>query len=347
MKLKKPVNYFFGFVGLFILFGLFYNYSLLNYGFSQLKGQLKIIINAQPIEKVLADPEFPDSLKNKLILIQEIKAFAVENIGINPSNNYTTVYDQKGKPVLWVLTASEPYELKAFEWTFPFLGKVSYKGFFDLDRGIIEMAELKNAGYDVELGKVGAWSTLGWFNDPILTNMLDRNEGDLANLVIHELTHGTLFVKGDVDFNENLASFIGHQGALRFLEYKFGNNSPQMKKYLDDSQDEKIYTDYIINSAFRLDSLYSTVKNEKTSVKEELKINLINQIISETKELDVIDKERSEKLSEKILSYKNAYFLSFLRYGSKQDDFQNQLEAVFENDLKAYLLHLKALYPSL
>ncbi|HET6245852.1 MAG: aminopeptidase [Bacteroidetes bacterium] len=347
MKLKKPLFYFFGFTGLLILSGLIFNLSLLNYGLSQLKGQLHVIINAQPIEKVLADPLFPDSLKNKLILIQEINAFAMQHIGINPSNNYTSVYDQKGKPVLWVLTASDPYQLKEYEWSFPFLGNVSYKGFFEYGRGEIELEKLKSEGYDAELGAVGAWSTLGWFNDPILSNMLNRNEGDLANLVIHELTHNTLFVKDDVDFNENLASFIGHQGALRFLVYKFGENSPQMQKYLESSTDEKVYNDYINKSALRLDSLYMTMDNQQNHIKEELKNNMLKEIISQSESLELHNKQRYTELTKKIENYKNAFFLSYIRYGAKQDDFEQELDMLFKNDLKAYLLHLKALYPSL
>ncbi|MBA3901938.1 MAG: aminopeptidase, partial [Bacteroidetes bacterium] len=212
---------------------LLFNFSLVGYGFSQLKGQLAILLNTQPIEEVLADPAFPDSLKTKLILIQEIRAFAVDSIGINPSENYTTFYDQKGKDILWVLTACEPYELKAYEWTFPLLGAVQYKGFFDLEKGKKEEEKILNSGLDGGLGRVGAWSTLGFFKDPVLSNMLAYEDGNLANLIIHELTHGTLFVKGDVEFNENLANFIGDQGAIRFLKQRYGEESAELKEYLE------------------------------------------------------------------------------------------------------------------
>ncbi|MBK7966761.1 MAG: aminopeptidase [Bacteroidetes bacterium] len=107
-----------------------FNFRLVNYGVAQLKGQLKILYDAEPIETKLSDATFPDSLKAKLRLIQEIKKFANDSLGLVVSKNYTKVYDQKGKPVLWVITASRAFSMKAYEWNFPFLGNVSYKGFF-------------------------------------------------------------------------------------------------------------------------------------------------------------------------------------------------------------------------
>ena len=83
-------------------------------------------------------------------------------------------------------------------------------------------AELESEGYEVRIRPVGAWSTLGFFNDPILSNMLERSPGALAELIIHEMTHATLYVKDGVDFNENLATFVGEQGALEFLEAQYG-----------------------------------------------------------------------------------------------------------------------------
>ena len=347
MNFKKYLIYWFCTFELVVLTALIYNQNIISYGLSQLKGQLNIIINARPINEVLADPEFPDTLKSKLILIQEIKAFAIDSIGINNSNNYNTVFDQKGKSILWVLSASEPYELKAYEWSFPFLGKVSYKGFFNLNKGKIELSALKSLHYDAEMSQVGAWSTLGLFNDPILSNMLKLDEGRLANLIIHELTHGTLYVKGDVDFNENLASFIGDQGALRFLAYKYGNHSVEMKKYLESNRDEKVYDKYIIENAKRLDSLYDTIKNEKREIKEELKNKMLQDIISGASKLDLYEKEKYARLTKKIKTHKNAFFMSFIRYSAKQHDFENELHLTFNNDLKEYLHYLKTIYPSI
>src|SRR5690606_38017292 len=117
-------KWFFVFLGLLAVLAIWYN-KLVGYGISQGYGQLKIILNTKPVEEVLSDPAFPDSLKSRLRLIEEIRQFAFDSLGINPSDNYTSVYDQKGKPLLWVVTASEPFRLEPKKWEFPFLGSVS------------------------------------------------------------------------------------------------------------------------------------------------------------------------------------------------------------------------------
>jgi predicted aminopeptidase len=326
--------------------GLLWNYSLISYGMMQLKGQLDIILNARPVEEVLADAAVPDSVKYKLRLIEEIRDFAVEELGINPSENYTTYYDQKGKPVLWVLTACEPYEMKAYEWKFPVLGVVSYKGFFKEDKGLREQEIIQKMGLDGELGKAGAWSTLGYFRDPVLSDMIAYSEGNLANLIIHELTHGTLYVKGDVDFNENLASFIGDKGALLFLEHRFGKASDEMKKYLQERHDDQIYSDYIISSAEKLKSFYERIRDAAAEEKKQKKQQALDEIIKGIKDLPLLDGTRYLKAEERIKKQKNAYFMSFIRYNSKLDEFEKELQENFGNDLKKYLNHLKEIYPS-
>lgn len=321
---------------------------LIGYGISQLKGQLRIIREAKPIEEFIGDSNFPDSLKSKLILIQEIKVFAIDSLGINPSDNYTTFYDQKGKPLLWVVTASEPYALKSYEWEFPFLGKVTYKGFFEKESGAKEEEKLKKEGYDTDLGIVGAWSTLGWFKDPILSSMLKKREGNLANLIIHELTHGTLYIKNDVDFNENLASFIGNKGALVFLKNKYGESSEEYKSYLEDKADDELFSKYILQGCQSLDSLYKTFAPETSiETKEEKKLAMIESIVTGLKHLPFYDKEDYLKIGSYALKEKNAFFMSYVRYRSEQTEFETELELKFNGNLKAYLSHLKTVYPSL
>jgi predicted aminopeptidase len=330
-----------------LLFFLF-NFQLLNYGFNQFKGQLNVIMNAKSLDKVLLDTAFPDSLKENLILIQEIKSFAFNSLGINHSDNYSAVYDQKGEPVLWVLTATEPYNLKAKEWKFPFLGKVSYKGFFKKEDGLKEELSLKVKGFDTDLGNASGWSTLGWFKDPVLSEMLRYKKGNLANLIIHELTHGTLYVKNNVEFNENLASFIGDKGALLFLEKKFGKNSKEYEEYLTGKMDEDIFRDYVLSSAKKLDSLYKELEKETSvDIKEQKKNALFEEIASGIDELPLKDQIKYQKMKIKMLEIKNSFFMAYIRYDAKLDDFEEELNQKFNNDLKAYLSHLKSIYPSL
>ncbi len=332
---------------LLLLCFIIWQFKLIIYGIEQGVGQFKIIYYSQPIEEVQKDPLFPDSLKQKLALVQEIKAFAIDTLGINNSKNYTTVYNQKGKPILWVLTASEKYELKAKEWTFPLLGSVSYKGFFNYEKGLKEQEQLKEQGYDTDYDVVGGWSTLGWFKDPILSNMLLKKEGNLANLIIHELTHGTLYVKSNVDFNENLASFVGDKGAEKFLEYKYGKNTDQYQRYEQGKADMVLYSNHILNGAKRLDSLYKAFSAATPVViKDSLKTKTIKEIIATANNLPFYKKNRFSKLFKKGELPNNSFFMDYKRYRSKQDFFEKEFKNKFNSDLKKYLQYLKNKYPT-
>jgi predicted aminopeptidase len=322
-------------------------HELLGYGIGQGYGQLKIIINTQPVEEVMQDHAFPDSLKSKLKLVQEIRKFAFDSLGINYSDNYTTVYDQKGKPLLWVVTGAEPFQLKAKEWTFPFLGTVSYKGFFDHEKAKIEELDLYKQGYDTSIGEVSGWSTLGWFKDPILSEMLKRSPGSLANLIIHELTHGTLYVKDNVNFNENLASFVGDKGALKFLEHKYGKNSKEYIQYTRSRILSKEYTNLVLKYADTLSSLYSGFTMEMSiEEKKKKKAQLLEHINNDLTNFLNLHKFSSKK-TRIMKSINNTFFLDFKRYGENLDNFEQEYRTKFNCDIKKYMDYLKNKYPSL
>lgn len=326
---------------LIVLFCLCWH-ELVIYGISQGAGQVAMVWEAKPIKEVLADSNFPDSLKNKLTLIEEIKRFAIDSIGISTSDNYSTVYNQHNKSLLVTVSACEPYALKAKEWYFPFLGAVSYKGFFNKKAASKEILDLKIRGYDIDVYSPSGWSTLGWFKDPILTNMLYKSEGQLANLIIHELTHSTIYLKSSVTFNENLANFIGDKGAEAFLIYKFGTNSKQYISYEQSKLDDKCYTEYILQSTQRLDSLYKSfdaTMDEKT--KQLKKMELIHTIVLGVNLLPLHKKGRYFKFTLQAFSEKNAFFMAFDRYDSQYEIFQKEYAEKYNSNLKLYLNALK------
>lgn len=330
-----------------LVFSLAYR-DLMEYGWMQGKGQLEIYFEAKPISAVLQNKNVPDSLKKKLILVQEIRQYAIDSLGINNSKNFTSLYNQHGKPSLWVLTASEKFSLKTKVWSFPFLGSVSYKGFFDEEKGKFAKNKLQNEGYDTDLGTVADWSTLGWLSDPILSNTLSFPIGDLSNIIIHELTHGTLYVKNNVDFNENLASFIGDKGAVKFLIHQYGIDSPEYLQYEHHKADRKLYADYILKSAARLDSLYKQFKpNESVAEKEAEKMNLIQSIVANVSELNLYNKAKYIKYSQDAFKSKNAFFIAFKMYDSQYDYFDKELHQKFGNNLRNYLDYLKKKYPNI
>ena len=319
---------------------------LLYYAYVQAKGQLHVVTNTTEVDEILADPQTPDSTKFKLKLIQEVKRFAVDSLGINPTDNYTTVFDQKGKPILWVVTACPPFEMEAKEWSFPLIGSFSYKGFFRYNMAVEEEKKWKDQGLDTNIRTAGGWSTLGWFKDPVLSNMLGRKEGDLAELIIHELTHGTLFVKDSLQFNENLATFIGTKGAELFLSQKFGPNSVELTSYMQENEDSERFTDHILRGAVGLDSLYQTFGSMPDHTRLEQKQTYIRKIFSKIDTLSLHRKDDYLKFYENYQA-NNTYFMSYLRYREKQGEFESTFRNEFNGNLKKYLLYLKSKYPSL
>ncbi len=322
---------------------LVWNYKLVGYGVGQLHGQLSIIWNTRPVSEVMQDSSFPDSLKLKLTLIQEIRRFAIDSLGINDSDNYTTIYDQKGKNILWVVTACKPYELSPKEWEFPFLGTVPYKGFFDSLKAVQEEYIWKKEGLDTDIGSVAGWSTLGWFKDPILSSMLYRAEGRLANLIIHELTHSTLFIKNNVEYNENLADFVGDEGAKQFLSYKYGMDSPEYKKYEQGKVYREKYYTHILHGARQLDSLYQKFSPSLTKTqKDTLKYRLIREIIYSADTITIAGKPYPRGWEGPLPN--NTFFMDYIRYRSKQNQFVEEFQKRFGGDFKKYMAYLKKKY---
>ncbi len=320
-----------------------FNRELVGYGWQQLQGQLNIIRNARDIDKILDDPLAPDSLKARIRFINTVKKFAVDSLGLKESKNYTTLYDQNGRPILWVLTASEPFEIKAYQWTFPVLGSVSYKGFFIKEKGLKEDSLLKAKGYDTDYDDVSAWSTLGWFRDPILSNMLFRKDGQLAELIIHEMTHATLYAKSHVDFNENLASFVGEQGAIRFLTARDGAGSEKLSQYIHSKEDYDLFSNHMLRGKLYLDSVYVHSETMEIEKRKTLKAAAIDSIIVNLDTLSFFNQERFKDIY-KFKKPNNAYFINFVRYDAMKKKMKMLMDRKFKGDIKAYLVYLKGKY---
>lgn len=324
---------------------LLWNYKLVGYGLAQARGQWHILSEARPVEEVLDDSLFPDSLKAKLLLAQEIREFAIDSLGLADSESYKAVYDQQGKPVLWIVTACKPYALEDYKWEFPLLGGLSYKGHFKKQKAIAEAAALQAQGFDTDVGEVSAWSTLGWFDDPILSEMLNRSEGELARLIIHELTHGTLYVSGDVDFNENLATFVGDYGAYEFLAYKYGRNSEQYRDYAGGLADIKRASAHILRGANQLDSLYKGFSATLTAQeKNQQKLLLIQSIMKNADTLSLYNPSWFKKVFSTDTLPNNTFFMGYRRYRADLNQFEIEFEKDYRRDFAAYLTALKDRY---
>ncbi|TAF24722.1 MAG: aminopeptidase [Runella slithyformis] len=328
---------FIGFLLVLVALAVVYR-ELLDYGLAQAR--------TRPIADVLQDATFPDSLKKQLRLIADIKRFAVDSLGLDDSGSYTQLYDQQGKPILWVITASEKYRLVAKEWAFPVIGKFAYKGFFDTTRAQTEQKMLIAAGFDTQIGEVSAWSTLGFLKDPVLSSMLYRGEGSLANLIMHEMTHGTLFVKDNLELNENLANFVGDYGATRFMQNRHGANSPQLQRYEFRKRYNDAFSQHVLMGAKQLNSLYNTfTASFLDKQKDSLKTALIRQIVSRSDTLlGGLVGQKYPWRPQKTLN--NAFFIGYLTYHARQNQFRTEFETRFKGNFLAYLRYLKIKYPT-
>lgn len=329
LKKRRKRFYFFRFLGVLFaglsVLGL-WQYELLIYASGQAYGQFRILYGARHCEELLRDPLFPDSLKQKIEILQEVRIFAHERLGLTPSDNYTKIYDQKGKAVLWVVTASEPFALQEKTWSFPIAGEFSYKGFFEQAKADSLAAQLKREGWDTGIREVSAWSTLGWFEDPLLSENLRRSEGGLANLIIHELTHATIFVKDSIALNENLANFTADKGAVLFLKNKYGENSDALREYENRKADRKKLNAFILKAAEDLDTFYNSLPPKLGFVeKRKLKDEKMQQIKAALDTVSFSIPAYREYFSAKTPN--NTLFLSFRRYNGQH----NNLERLYKN----------------
>jgi len=344
---RKVVKWLLGGVLITLVVLIVIFWDLISYAARQGYGQFTIIWNARPVEEFLSDPEFPDSLKSRLNFISEVRRYSVDSLGLKDTENYKTMFDQKGKEIMWVVMACEKFRLKPKEWEFPIVGAVPYKGFFNEKLATELKEELEKEGWDVVVRNPGGWSTLGWFTDPILSKMLSRSEGDLANLIIHEMSHATIFVKDSVDFNENLATFIGDRGTEKFLIDKYGEDSKEYTTYMEEDRDYLKFVDHMLRGAKQLDSLYKSMDPaDPIEGKLESKERVIRRIISSLDTLSLTLTSTPSKRFKNLLP-NNAYFMNFRQYQSKQDTFATEWKVKFDGDLRAYISYMSSKYPFL
>ena len=222
------------------------------------RGQLRLLWNRQRIERLLAEPDLDPAVRDRLLFVQDVRRFGEERVGLESSRNYTTFCDIGSGPVSWQLTAAPMDRLKAVVWTYPVVGRFPYRGYFDRGRAERDQAKLEAKGYDTYLRPVGAYSTLGWFRDPVLSTMLRYRDEDLAELILHELTHGTVWVTENVAFNEGLATFVGQTGAIAFLESRHGPDAPQIREALDRRADRRMFREFMHGIARELEDIYGS-----------------------------------------------------------------------------------------
>lgn len=217
-----------------------------------------ILLRREPIPEVIASPETDDATRAKLELVTNVRTYAKEELGLNVGDSYTTFSRVKSDTLLLVVTAAEKTAFVPYTWWFPIVGRVPYKGFFDHEAAREQARELAREGYDTHVRPSGAFSTLGWFNDPLLSTLLRRNDVSLASTVIHESTHATLFIPDQVAFNESLATFVGDMGAAAYFCGVEGDNGPRCRYAHDLWHDKILFAGAIQRLITALENVYGS-----------------------------------------------------------------------------------------
>ncbi len=179
-------------------------------------GQTRLLWASRSIEAVLEDPETSDPLRARLVLVRAATRFADE-LGLEVGGQYSSYVAFPGDRVITTVVATRPGELEPAGFSFPLLGRLPYKGFFELERAESQADKLRKRGLDVCLSAVTAYSTLGWLNDPITEPMLQTSDGRLVETIVHELVHATVYAKNEPEFNESIATFIGQEASVAFF----------------------------------------------------------------------------------------------------------------------------------
>ncbi len=190
----------------------------LGYYAQAVEGQVSLLSSARPIDQWLADPAVRDDLKSRLRRTQQIRAFAAKELGLPDNGSYKNYADLKRKFVMWNVVATPELSMKPQQWCFPVAGCVDYRGYYSKDAAEAFAAGLQRQGYDVRVSGVPAYSTLGWFNDPVLSTFIELPEAEVARMVFHELAHQVAYAPGDSQFNESFATTVEELGVARWLD---------------------------------------------------------------------------------------------------------------------------------
>ncbi len=218
--------------------------------------QVKLMSQRTPIEEILNNPAVPEETKTKLRLAQEASEFSEKELHLSKTDNYSSYVELDRTFPVYAVHAAEKWRLEHHHWYFPIVGNVPYLGFFNEDDAKDEASELAKKNFDVFTRGVSAYSTLGWFSDPIWSSMLRYKEHDLVNTIIHETVHATLYIKSSADFNERMAVFLGNRGAELFYLKKEGPKSKTLALIKKEVEDDKIFSEFIGQEISKLEQWY-------------------------------------------------------------------------------------------
>jgi predicted aminopeptidase len=228
----------------------------IGYYWHSTRGHLELMNQRIDIDELLADDKLDSSLRVRLLLVQDIRRFSIEHLHLPANGSYNSYVDLQRPYVLQNLFAAPEFSTQLHQWCYPFIGCASYRGYYDETRLRDYVEELHSQGLEVHVGHVPAYSTLGWFDDPVLSSFIDWPDYRLAGMLFHEMSHQQIYIDDDTTFNESLASAVQQVGTLAWLK---SNNQlaaqDEFKRWLV-YRDEAIAL--IVSTRSELDAVYTS-----------------------------------------------------------------------------------------
>ena len=225
-----------------------------------IRGHCRILFQQNPIDEILESSKASPEIKSRLRQVLELRQFAEDDMGLEAGKHYLQYAELRSPYVVWNVFAAPEFSLDAKRWWYPVVGRLSYRGYFNEAMARHCEEDLRDQGMDVFVGGVDAYSTLGWFKDPVLDTFLDRDELSLADLIFHELAHQKLFLKGDTDFNEAFATAVAREGVRRWLRAQGKEKDAADYEILVARQDA--FLGLIMRTRKRLEGMYREVGGE-------------------------------------------------------------------------------------
>ena len=217
-------------------------------------GQFHIVSLRQPIEEIISDPQTDSVLKKKLEHVLALREFAENDLSLPVDDNYLNYVDLKRPFVVWNVSAAPEFSLSPKTWYYPIVGHASYRGYFSKEKANAFADQLKSEGYDVYVGGVTAYSTLGWFSDPVFNTIIKGRNDATAALIFHELAHQILYVSDDTTFNESFATTVEQEGLRRWMEEN--ENMTGYNNYLERRRRRETFISLMTKYRKKLEELY-------------------------------------------------------------------------------------------
>ena len=304
--------------------------------------QMKIMAGRTPLEEVIRDPDTSPEVRHKLLLTRQARAFAIHMLELDAGDSYTTFSRVDSEVLAWIISAAYPDRLEAKTWWFPVVGRVPYRGYASREAAEDAEADLAGEGFDTYLRPTSAYSTLGWFSDPLLSTLLRYDDVALVETVLHELSHNHLWVPNHTRFNESYATFVGRVGAVRF--FCGPGSTPSVPGKCEAARSR--WAQYLAFSAFLeafVDDLREIYGRTDLTTAEKLEARAaVHAHYREQYEAGPQEEEDLRMVRRFLESpLNNAILMSRLRYFHRLNDFQRLLDA-HSGDLPAAIRQIKA-----